>query len=109
MPEDEDVDGEVALRCGRLLFLDHKTADRVVHVGDSCRRTETGRLIMELELVCTRKKRKVDIWAEFFDSRGKGVHRSRTQEHTLRTGQIRTIRFESVLPADSVVILIEKD
>ena len=109
MPEDEDVEREGELSCGRLLFLDRKAADRLVRVSDTCRRLPDGTLSVELELACRKKKRKIEIWAELFDAEGRGVNRTRTHEERFREGQIRSLTFNSVVPAEQVVVIIEKD
>lgn len=109
MPEDQDVERESDLECGRILFLDRKSSERLEPISDICRWTETGELIVEIEMVCTRKEREIRIWAEFFDQQGRGVNRTRELKSVLREGRIRAFRFESVLPAEQVVVFLEKD
>jgi hypothetical protein len=109
VPEDEGVELESELDCGRLLFLDHKSAKRLVHVADLCRRSADGVLTVEVELACRKKKLKVEIWAEFFDAEGRGVNRTGKEELHFRQGRIRTVVLGSVLPADKVVVFVEKD
>jgi hypothetical protein len=109
MPVDEDVERETELDCGRLLFLDRKTAERLVLLSAECQRQDDGTLLVGLELVCRRKRLEVEAWAEFFDHRGRGVNRTRAQEYRFREGQIRVITLSSGLPSEQVVVFIEKD
>ena len=107
-PEDDDVERVNELECGRMLFLDRKSSERVEPISDICRWSESGEMTVEIELVCIRKKMKVRIWAEFFDAQGKGVNRTREQRHELYQGRIRGIHFDSVVAAEQVVVFIER-
>jgi len=109
MPEDDEVEREVELGCGRLLFLDRKAAERLVHMSATCRHRPDGVLTVRLEVACRKKKREIQVWAEFFDAEGRGVNRIRTRELDFREGQIRTFTLDSVVPAEQVVVFIEKD
>jgi hypothetical protein len=107
-PEDDDVERVNELECGRMLFLDRKASERIEPISDICRWSESGEMTVEIELVCTHKKMKVKVWAEFFDAQGKGVNRTREQRHELYRGRIRGIRFESAVAAEQVVVFIER-
>jgi hypothetical protein len=109
MPVDEEVERETELVCGRLLFLDRKSADRLVLLSAECQRQDDGTLIIVLELACRRRQRDVEVWAEFFGSRGRGVNRTRAKDYGFREGQIRVITLWSGLPAEQVVVFIKKD
>ncbi|UCG34167.1 MAG: hypothetical protein JSU68_05935 [Phycisphaerales bacterium] len=108
-PPDEDVERETELDCGRLLFLDRKTAERLVLLSAECQRQNDGTLLVVMELACRRKHREIEVWAEFFDRRGRGVNRTRAQDYSFREGQIRVITLCSGLPAEQVVVFMKKD
>ena len=104
-----NVEREVEVDCGRLLFLDRKAVERLVVFGQRCLPQDDGTLVVEIELACRERKHDIEAWAEFFDERGRGVNRTRDQEHDFRKGHIRLLRFSSGLPATQVVVFVEDD